>query len=116
MAVTARGKCHFRDVGILHCVLGKTTLPNLDNIEVDGLHVKPTVDWTNETMEKLYLLWLVSKKIFLHHKYELGWAEVHSTWEADAGVVELGGGLSDDDWGRVVKLIGKIKKLSRRTM
>ena len=109
MAVTARGKCHFRDVGILHCVLGNTTLPN-------GLHVKPTIDWTNETMEKLYLLWLVSKKIFLHHKYELGWAEVHSTWEADAGVVELGGGLSDDDWARVVKLIGKIKKLSRRTM
>ena len=85
----------------------------MDNIEVDGLHVKPTVDWTNETMEKLYLLWLVSKKIFLHHKYKLGWAEVHST---DAGVVELGGGLSDDDWARVVKLIGKIKKLSRRTM
>ena len=61
-------------------------------------------------------MWLVAKKVFLHHKYKLGWKEVYETWEDDAGVIELGGGLSDDDWSRVVKIVDKIKKRSRRTV
>ena len=42
--------------------------------------------------------------------------EVRSTWEEEAGVIELGGGLSDDDWARVVKVVDKIKKQCRRTI
>ena len=116
MALSARGKCHFHDVGILNSVLGNTTMPNLDNIVVGSLHVAPSLTWSKETMERFYLLWLVAKKVFLHHKYKLGWEEVHSTWEEEAGVIELGGGLSDDDWARVVMVVDKIKKQCRRTI
>ena len=90
LALSARGKCHFHDVGILNSVLGNTTMPNLDNIVVGSLHVAPSLTWSKETMERFYLLWLVAKKVFLHHKYKY--------------------------WARVVKVVDKIKKQCRRTI
>ena len=116
MAVSARGQCKFRGLGVLNSVLGKTSFPNLDNIAVDRLHVVPSLTWGKETMEQLYLLWCLSKKVYLHHKYKLGWKEVHETFEDEPGVIELGGGLSDDDWSQLVKVVNKIKKRSRRTV
>ena len=71
LAVSARGQCKFRSLGVLNSVLGKTSFPHLDNIAVDHLHVVPSLTWGKETMEQLYLLWCVSKKVFLHHKYKL---------------------------------------------
>ena len=56
------------------------------------------------------------KESFPAPQVQVGVEEVRSTWEEEAGVIELGGGLSDDDWARVVKVVDKIKKQCRRTI